>query len=276
VFRDRNFTLMTVVLATMGFSIVGYYLPVTIYLQSVLGLSALDAGLTTAAQPITMMFVSGFVGPLANRIGGKYLLIPGLTLFAIGTAWIAWVAQANSSRWVFLPGLIVSGFGLGMTWTPIYALATRDLKPELAGVASGVLNTIQELGAVIASAAVGAVLQTRLATALHEQAVQRSGELPLQVRDRFVSGFSGAARSGFEVGAGETGAATNTPGLPQQVAQEVGRVAHEVFSNAFTAAMRPALALTIGVVVLAAILCFAVRQRADRTSPQVAEAAAVA
>jgi EmrB/QacA subfamily drug resistance transporter len=264
VFKDRNFTLMAVVLSAMGFAILGYFLPLTIYLQSVLGLSALDAGLTTAAQPLTMMVVSGVAGSIVQRVGGKYLLIPGLTLFAIGTAWIAWVAQPDSNRWIFLPGLIVSGVGMGMTWTPIYSLATRDLKPELAGVASGVLNTIQELGAVIASASVGALLQNRLATAMHDQAVQRSTELPPQVRDGFVKGFSGASRSGFEVGAGENGSAlAKIPGVPAEVVRQIGRVAHEVFTNSFVSAMRPALILTIGVILLAALLCFGVRQRSS-------------
>ena len=211
---------MTLVMAAMGFAILGFFLPLTIYMQSVLGLTALQAGLTIAAQPLAMMVVSGVAGAIVGRVGGKYLLIPGLTLFAIGTAWIAWVAQADSSRWSSLPGLIVSGLGMGMTWTPIYALATRDLPPELGGVASGVLNTIQELGAVVASASVGALLQNRLATALHDQAVQRSAELPPQVRDQFVSGFNGASRSGFEVGAGETGAAASAPGLPQHGATD--------------------------------------------------------
>src|SRR5919204_426590 len=75
IFKDRNFTLMTLVLMAMGFAIVGLYLPLTIFYQSVLGLSAQDAGLTIAAQPVAMMFVSGFAGTVANRFGGKFVLI---------------------------------------------------------------------------------------------------------------------------------------------------------------------------------------------------------
>src|SRR5437660_11814773 len=55
VFKDRNFTLMTLVMAAMGFAILGIYLPLTIYLQSVLGLSAIDAGLTIALQPVAVI-----------------------------------------------------------------------------------------------------------------------------------------------------------------------------------------------------------------------------
>ena len=51
-----------------------------------------------------------------------------------------------------MPGLVLGGLCLAGVWTPVYSLATRDLQPRLAGVASGVLNTVQELGTVIGSA----------------------------------------------------------------------------------------------------------------------------
>jgi EmrB/QacA subfamily drug resistance transporter len=260
IFRDRNFSLMCFVLAGMGFAILGLYLPLTIYYQSVLGLSAQDAGLTIAIQPVTMMFVSGLAGALTQRISPKYLLIPGLLLLAAGSAYIAWTAQVHTSRWAFTPGLILSGIGMGFVWTPVFALATRDLRPQLAGVASGVINTIQELGAVIASASVGALLQNRLGAALHDQAVQRSAQLPEAFRSRFVDGFSQAAKHGFEVGRGQTGGSLQLPaGVPSSVVHQLQQLAHDVFTNAFVIAMRPTLALPIAVLVVVALSCFAVR-----------------
>ena len=262
VFRDRNYSVMTLVLAAMGFAILGLYLPLTIFYQSVLGLSALDAGLTVAAQPLAMMLVSPLSGAVANRFGGKYVLMPGLLLFAAGAGYIDWAAHVDAGRWSFLPGLLLSGVGLGCVWGPVYAIATRDLGPELAGVASGVLNTIQELGGVIASAAVGALLQNRLATALHEQAVQRSDELPAPFREPFVAAFGGAARSGLEVGAGQAGGNLRLPpGVPAQVAAQLHELARQVFTHAFVDAMRPTLLLPIAVVVLAAAFTLAVRNR---------------
>ncbi|HEX2647195.1 MAG TPA: DHA2 family efflux MFS transporter permease subunit, partial [Candidatus Dormibacteraeota bacterium] len=192
VFKDRNFTLMTFVMAAMGFAILGLYLPLTIYLQSVLGLSAIDAGLTIALQPLAMMVSSGVASGLVMKINGKYLLIPGLLMLAAGSGYIDYVAHAGSHRWDFAPGLILSGLGMGCIWTPVFSIGTRDLPTHLAGVASGVINTIQEMGGVIASAAVGAFLQNRLALALHDQAVAASGQLPEQYRSAFVDGFSNA------------------------------------------------------------------------------------
>ena len=254
VFKDRNFTLMTFVMATMGFAILGLYLPLTIYLQSVLGLSAIEAGLTIALQPVAMIVSSGLASTLVQKVNGKYLLIPGLLMLAAGSGYIDWAAHANSGRWDFAPGLVLSGLGMGCIWTPVFSIATRDLPTHLAGVASGVINTIQELGGVIASAAVGAFLQNRLALALHDRAVAASGQLPEQYRAPFVNGFSNAAHTGFEVGAGQSGAAVN---LPSQVAA----IAHGVFTNAFVDAMHPTLLLPIACLVAAAITATFVRGR---------------
>lgn len=280
VFSDRNFTISAIVLSAMGFAIVGLYLPLTIYLQSVLGLSAQDAGLTIAIQPLTTMFFSGVAGWLTQKVSGKYLLMPGLLLLAAGSAYIAWVAQADSSRWVFTPGLIVSGIGMGFIWTPIFSLATRDLKPHLAGVASGVVSTIQELGAVIASAAVGALLQNQLATALHDQAVQRATQLPPAFRDQFVRGFGQAAKGGFEVGRGQTGGSVDLPvGVQASAAHLIQQLAHEVFTNAFVTAMRPSMALPIAIIVLAAVACLRLRTHSLPSAVEVAveeEPAAIA
>ncbi|HKR98395.1 MAG TPA: DHA2 family efflux MFS transporter permease subunit [Candidatus Dormibacteraeota bacterium] len=272
VFKDRNFTMMSLVLGAMGFAIVGLYLPLTIYYQSVLGLSAVAAGLIVAIQPGAMFFTSGAAnGPAGQKIEPKWLIATGLTLLAAGSAFIAWSAQASSSRWTFVPGLVLSGLGMGMIWGPVYALATRDLRPELGGVAAGIVNTVQELGAVIASAAVGALLQNRLALALHDRAVAASAHLPAGARAQFVSGFSGAARGGFEVGAGQTGA--NLSGVPPSVAQQVADLAHGVFANAFVDAMKPTLILPVAVIVAAAVMTLFARRRSQLVPAPAAVAA---
>ena len=246
VFKDRNFALATLVMAAMGFAILGLYLPLTIYLQSVLGLSAIDAGLTVAIQPFTTMLTSGVAAGLSQRVNGKYLLVPGLLALAAGSGYIDWAAHASSGRWDFVPGLVVSGLGMGFIWTPIFSLATRDIPAHLGGVASGVVNTIQELGGVLASAIVGAFLQNRLALALHDQAAAASGQLPEQYRASFVAGFSHAAHSGFEVGAGQSGVSLQLPA-------QVQALAHYVFTHAFVDAMHPTLVLPIVVLIAAAV-----------------------
>jgi len=258
IFKDRNYTLMTLVLMAMGFAIVGFFLPLTIFYQSVLGLSAFDAGLAIAPQPLAMMLMSGVAAALAARYA-KYILVTGLTLFAIGMAYIALIAQVSSNRWAFVPGLVVGGIGMAGVWTPVFSMATRNLQPRLAGVASGVISTIQELGAVIGSAAIGAVLQNQLAADLHNRALSYSGQLPSQAQ----APFSKAARSGLQIGRGQTGTSLSLPAnVPAQVAHQIQQLAHAVFTQAFVDAMRPTMALAIAVVLVAAVGALAARNAA--------------
>ena len=260
VFENRNFTLMVFVLMAMGFAILGVFLPLTIYFQSVLGFDAFTAGLTIAPMPLAMMVGSGFVASQVQKVGPKPFLFVGLTLFTIALGYIAWTVSADGGRWALLPGLILMGIGMSGVWTPLYDLATRDLKPELAGTASGVLNTMQELGTVIASAAIGAVLQNQLASSLRSEAVAYSSQLPAPFQQPFITGFADAAKQGLEVGAGQNGAALQLPpGIPQQVADQLAQLGHAVFTHAFVDAMRPSMALPIGIVIVAALLSLAAR-----------------
>jgi EmrB/QacA subfamily drug resistance transporter len=256
VFTNRNYTLMTLVLMVMGFAMVGLLLPLTVYLQSVLGLSAVQAGLAVAPMPLASMLVSGPVAGLAGRFNSKYILMTGLILLAAGMAYLGWVAHADSSRWSLLPGLVVAGIGSGCVWIPTFSLATGDLQPRLAGAGSGVLSTIQELGVVLGSAVVGAALQNRLAAGLREQALAYSSQLPAPIRGAFVDSFGSAARSGLEVGRGQAGGNVSLPASgPAQVAQ----VSHLVFAHAFVEAMRPTMVMSAALLLAAAVGCFAIR-----------------
>jgi EmrB/QacA subfamily drug resistance transporter len=274
IFADRNFALMAFVLMAMGFAIVGVFLPLTIYYQSVLGLDAFSAGLTIAPQPVAMMLASGPVAALIQRGYGKRILFIGLLLFVAGQGYVAYTVSADADRWALLPGLIVAGLGMAGVWTPLYDLGTRTLQPRLAGAASGVFSTIQELGAVLATAVVGAVLQNQLATALRSEATTYSSQLPQPFRTPFVDGFSNAAKSGFEVGAGQSGTALQLPpGVPADLAAQIGQIAHAVFTHAFVDAMRPAMAIALVVVFIGALVTLRARQP-KATEARVMEAVA--
>ncbi|MDQ2952229.1 MAG: DHA2 family efflux MFS transporter permease subunit [Chloroflexota bacterium] len=268
VFADRNFTLMAIVLLAMGFAIVGVFLPLTIYFQSVLGLDAFSAGLTIAPQPVAMMLASGPVAALIQKGHAKRILFLGLLLFVGGMGFAAYSVSADGDRWALLPGLIVSGIGMAGVWTPLYDLGTRTLQPRLAGAASGVFSTIQELGAVLATAVIGAVLQNQLATSLRAEASTYATQLPQQVRAPFIDGFANASATGFEVGAGQSGTALQLPpGMPADLAAQIGQLAHLVFTHAFVDAMRPAMTLTLAVVLLAAFISLRARQPQTTEAP---------
>jgi EmrB/QacA subfamily drug resistance transporter len=261
-FRERNFSLMNLVGAALAFGMLGLFFPLVIFFQSVLRLSALDTGLTLAPMSLVSMCLAPVAGRLADRIGGKYLLLSGLTLFAAGMGFIAWRASVDAGRWDFLPGILVTGLGMGCTFAPLATVAMRNVEPRLAGAASGVFNTSRQIGGVIGGAAVGALLQNRLASSLHQEAVTRAGQLPPTFRSSFVAAFSNAVGHGLEVGAGQTGGSLRIPsGVPPEVVHQLQQAAFAVFQHAYVDAMRPTMVLPVGVVALAAATCLLIRRR---------------
>src|SRR5262249_3570718 len=115
-FRDRNYSVTNWIGAVVNFAMIGLFLPLTIFLQSALGFSALKAGLTLLPMSLVSMAVAPFAGRLADKLGGKYILMAGLALFGIGMGWVDMRAAIDSTWLSFLPGLIVAGLGLGCTF----------------------------------------------------------------------------------------------------------------------------------------------------------------
>ena len=134
-----------------------------IYLQSVLGFSALKAGLTMAPASVVSMFVAPVAGRMSDRIGGKYILMPGL----IAVRRRHGLHRADRPARLGLVRLprcrsSSAGIGIGCTFAPMTTIAMRNVKPLMAGAASGVFNTTRQVGTVIGTAGVGALLQNRL------------------------------------------------------------------------------------------------------------------
>ncbi|MDA8219751.1 MAG: DHA2 family efflux MFS transporter permease subunit [Dehalococcoidales bacterium] len=263
-FGDRNYALMNWVSAVVAFGMLGFFLPLTIYFQSALGLSALEAGLAIAPLSLTAMVVAPIAGHMADRIGGKYILVGGLVVFALGMGLVDWRATPESSRLTFLLPLILAGLGQGCVFAPMTTVAMRKVNPRMAGAASGVLNTTRQLGGVMGSAAVGAVLQTQLTWALQDKAAAYASRLPADIRQRFVDGFASAAQSGFEVGRGQSGGFQLPAGIPPALASQLQQAAHDVFVGGFVAAMQPTLLVPIGVLLIGAISCLAIADEVGR------------
>ncbi|HET7339529.1 MAG TPA: DHA2 family efflux MFS transporter permease subunit [Candidatus Dormibacteraeota bacterium] len=259
-FRDRNFAIGNWIAAAISFGMLSMFLPFTIYLQSARGFTALVAGLTMAPMSVTSMFVAPFAGRFADRVGGKYILMTGISLFTVGMGSIALVAGPDSTWINFLVPAIIAGAGIGMTFAPMTTVAMRNIQPQIAGSASAVLNTIRQLGAVIGSAVIGAVLQNQLATTLHDQAVSHASALPAAFRDQFVAAFTNISSKGFDIGTGETGAKL-PPGIPPAAAQQLSAIAHDVFVSGYIDAMKHTFILPICFLAFTALTTLLIRRR---------------
>jgi len=254
-FRDQNFSLMNWMSCALSIGLLGIFLPITIYMQSALGFSALKAGLALAPSSVISMFIAPVAGRLTDKIGGKYILFTGLLCFAGGMGWLAAIATPTSNWPDFIGPLVVSGFGLGCTFAPLTTTAMRSVQPRLAGAASGMLNTTRQVGSVIGTAAVGALLENRLSATLPSALRARDAALPPHARAALVSNFAKSAHSGAAVGTGSSNFKL-PPGTPHSLVVEIGRIASESFSYGYVSAMHQTMIMPIallGVTALSAL-----------------------
>ena len=265
-FRDRNFSLMNWVSGVLSVGMMGIFLPFTIYLQSALGFSALKAGLTMAPASFVSMFVAPAAGRMTDRIGGKYILLSGLMLFAVGFGLTAAIATPHSSWQDFVPTLAVAGVGIGCTFAPMTTIAMRNVEPRVAGAASGMINTVRQVGAVIGTAAVGALLQNRLSVSLPAAAAERAGSLPPQARSHFIAGFATSAQRGAAASPGQ-GNVKLPPGTSPSLAGEIHKLASEVFSAGYVTAMHTTMIMPIALLVVASLSCLAIKRRTRPAQP---------
>jgi len=261
-FRRRNFTILSFVGMTVSVGMVGMFLPVSLYLQSVLSYTPLQAGLVLAPCSVVGMLVAPTAGRLSDRIGGKRILLFGLLLFALGLGWLTVLLSLDAHWAVFLAPMLVAGLGTGCVFAPMATEAMREIPQDLAGSAAGVNNTLRQIGSVLGGAVAGAIIQSRLAARLPAEAAERSTALPEPLRADFVADLSRAATgSGPALGA-------DPAALLRSVTPQAADLAHQAFGTAFISAVRPAQSFAVAVILLGAAACLAVRPVLHTPAPE--------
>ncbi|MDA2812226.1 DHA2 family efflux MFS transporter permease subunit [Nocardiopsis sp. RSe5-2] len=235
-FGDRNFSLMSLNAALVSVAMIGHSLLFTIYLQSALGMTALAAGLTMAPMSVLSMVAAPVVGRWVDRLGGKYLLMGGFALFCLGLGWLLLAARPDSRWWEFALPLALMGLAVASVFGPMNSLAMYRVDPRMAGAASGVLNTLRQLGSVLGGAVVGALMQASLAANTVREARTAADALPPQDREAFITAVRPEHGAGVELG----GPAPPTPpeGMSGAAAERLAELAGQVFSHAFTDTFR--------------------------------------
>jgi EmrB/QacA subfamily drug resistance transporter len=253
-FHDRNFSVANGATMAIAFTMAGMFIPLTIFLQSVLDFSAVHAGLTLMPSSLALLVAAPLAGRLSDRINGKYIIMFGLTLATIGLALLVHALALSNTSWSLTFPLIVMGFGMGCTFAPMTATAMRDINPSMSGAASGVLTTTRQVAMAIGAAVVGAILANTVASDLPKQAARVAGQVPAKFRGQFLAGFRHAGSGAQNYGAGQTQGAKLPPGTSPTVAHQLSTLAHEVFAQAFLNGVRPALASSVAALALAVIV----------------------
>jgi predicted MFS family arabinose efflux permease len=131
----------------------------TLYLQEVLELSALETGLAFLPFSATMGVVSAGVGRLPDRIDARLPIAAGLVVGAVGLYLMSTLGVASSYAGAVLPALIVTAAGLALAFVPVMGLATGDAEERDGGLASGLMTSAQQIGG-----AIGIAVMTTIAT----------------------------------------------------------------------------------------------------------------
>ena len=196
IFRDRDFSLSNLGVATIGFVVTATFLPLMFYAQAVCGLSPTRSALLTAPMAIATGVLAPFVGKSVDRSPPRPVIGFGFSVLAIAMTWLSIEMTPTTPIWRLVLPLTAIGIGSAFIWAPLAATATRNLPPELAGAGSGVYNTTRQVGSVLGSAGMAAFMTSRISAEMPPmptQAVQGVGsvtQLPAWLHEPFAAAMS--------------------------------------------------------------------------------------
>ena len=165
IFRLRSLTGANVVGFLLGAVIFANFFVLTLYVQQVLGWSALKAGVTFLATAGTTVIWAGVAQALTTRFGPRPVIVIGMLVLAAALAWYTQI-PVDGHYWPdLLPAYIIFALGLAFAFVPVSIANFLEVEPQEAGLASGLLNTSQQIGGAI-GVAVAATIFTSRATSL--------------------------------------------------------------------------------------------------------------
>jgi EmrB/QacA subfamily drug resistance transporter len=194
-FRDRNFSVSNFAISTMSFTATAMGFPTMLYAQLVRGYSPLNAALLFVPMAVVSIVMAPIIGRFTDKVHPRTLCGIGFALTALAIFAISRTLTADGAVWHILAAMALLGFGMAGIWAPLAATATRNLPVQLAGAGSGVYNATRQVGAVLGSAAIAVLIDSRIAAhglsggAEPEGALQR---LPAVVRVPFSQAMSDA------------------------------------------------------------------------------------
>jgi EmrB/QacA subfamily drug resistance transporter len=188
IFRTKTVTGANVTGFIMGTAMFSMFLMLTLYMQQVLGFSAMRTGVAYLAVAGTAIVWSAVAAQLVTRVGIKPVLLTGMSALTAGLVYFTQVSVGGSYLGDLLPGFLLVGLGIGFSFVPISIAALAGVRAAEAGLASGLINTSQQIGGALGIAALSTIATTRTEDAVTTGVAQSAA---------LVDGFTAA----FAVGA---------------------------------------------------------------------------
>jgi EmrB/QacA subfamily drug resistance transporter len=161
-FRDATFTGAQIAAFAISASFFALFLYCTLYLQQILGLSAIEAGLVYLPGTLVMLVVSGATAQLGAKVPARTMIAGGLALVAVGLGLFT-LAGTSSSWTIMMPGLLVASIGTGLFNPALSNVALGAVPVEQSGLAAGVNDTARQAGIAVGVAALGALIPAEAA-----------------------------------------------------------------------------------------------------------------
>src|SRR5207253_1247769 len=175
------------ILRTATFSL---FLMLTLYMQQVLGYSPIKTGVAYLAVAGSAILWSAVAAQLVNRIGVKPVLVTGMVALTSGLVYFTQVAVHGPYLSDLLPGFLLVGVGLGFSFVPISIAALAGVRLNEMGLASGLINTSQQIGGALGIAALSTIATSRTSDAISSGTGQAQAA---------VDGFSAAFTAGLAI-----------------------------------------------------------------------------
>ncbi len=176
-FRNPTYTGANLVILLVALAMFGIFFFLSLYMQRVLGYSAVQTGAAFLPMTILIILVAPIAGKMSDRVGSRGLMTAGMALIAIQLLYFSRLGL-DSTFWDLLPAFLVGGVGMSLTMTPSAAAATRNVPVDKAGVGSAVLNASRQVGGSLGIAIMGAIV-----------AYQAGGR---RTPEAFIDGFQSA------------------------------------------------------------------------------------
>jgi predicted MFS family arabinose efflux permease len=188
IFRMRTITGINVSAVLIAAALFSMFFFISLYMQNVLGYSALKAGLAYLPLAVGIIVTAGASAPLVTRLGFKPVLIAGLLTTAAGLLWFSQVDADGSFLGDILFPSLLAAIGLGLAFVSMTVAAVSGVEPHEAGLASGLINTSQQIGG-----ALGLAILATVANSSTDDAVAAGKPAAVALTEGFQNAFLAGA-----------------------------------------------------------------------------------
>jgi EmrB/QacA subfamily drug resistance transporter len=174
IFRLRTITGANVVGILVGASLFSMFFFISLYMQQVLGYSAIKAGLSYLPLAVSIILSAGIASSLVTKVGFKPILATGMVLIAAGLLWFSRISPDGTFLADILGPSLLAAVGLGFAFVPVTIAAVSGVADREQGLASGLINTSQQVGGALGLAVLAAIANSEIGTS-HDPVVLTDG-----------------------------------------------------------------------------------------------------